>query len=228
MAGIRERVRAELTSEIVRLARAQVAADGPGALSLRAIARDLGMASSAIYRYFPSRDHLLTQLLIDSYDRLGDAAEAADAARPRADAVGRWRAVAGAIRAWAVTNPSEYALLFGTPVPGYMAPEDTIGPASRYTLVLIGILADLEAAGTRYEGPVPAPLAADLTALRDFLGVTVSNEALAVGMGAWAAVMGAITLELFGHLHNVVDTPGALFDAVVEHHAAALAGPSGT
>ena len=75
MAGIRERVRAELTSEIVRLARAQVAADGPGALSLRAIARDMGMASSAIYRYFPSRDHLLTQLLIDSYDRLGDAAD---------------------------------------------------------------------------------------------------------------------------------------------------------
>ena len=228
MAGIRERVRAELTSEIVRLARAQVAADGPGALSLRAIARDLGMASSAIYRYFPSRDHLLTQLLIDSYDRLGDVAEAADAACPRADPMGRWRAVAHAIRGWAVANPSEYALLFGTPVPGYMAPEDTIGPASRYTLVLIGILADQEAAGARYKGPVPAPLAADLTALRDFLGVTVSNEALAVGMGAWAAVMGAITLELFGHLHNVVDTPGALFDAVVEHHAAVLAGLPGT
>ena len=228
MAGIRERVRAELTSEIVRLARAQVAADGPGALSLRAIARDMGMASSAIYRYFPSRDHLLTQLLIDSYDRLGDAAEAADAGCDRADTTARWRAVAQAIRTWAVTNPSEYALLFGTPVPGYMAPEDTIGPASRYTLVLIGILADVEASGRRFSVPEAAPLAADLAALQAFLGVAVSNEALAVGMGAWAAVMGAITLELFGHLHNVVDTPGALFDAVVEHHAVMLGGTAGT
>ena len=79
MPGIRERARAETTAEIIRLAREQIAEHGAAELSLRAIARDLGMVSSAIYRYFASRDELLTRLIIDSYDRLGEAVEAADA-----------------------------------------------------------------------------------------------------------------------------------------------------
>lgn len=218
MAGIRERARAEVTAEIVRLAREQIAEHGPAALSLRAIARDLGMVSSAVYRYFPSRDDLLTRLIIDSYDRLGAVAEAADATCARDDLRGRWRTVAHAVRGWAVEHPSEYALLFGTPVPGYRAPTDTIGPASRYTLVLVGLLVDVEASGVTVDATVPPALHADLLRLRGN-GPVPSDEMMQVGMGAWAAMMGAITLELFGHLHNVVDTPGALFDAVVEQQA---------
>jgi len=227
MAGIRERARAELVAEIVRLARVQVAESGAAALSLRAIARDLGMVSSAIYRYFASRDELLTRLIIDSYDRLGVAAQAAgDSVQRRDDFTARWRAIATGIRQWAFDNPAEYALLFGTPVPGYAAPLDTIGPASRYTTVLLDLLADAQAAG---RGPVkgvppqPAPaLAGDLTALRGRLDLAVGNELLAAGMVAWANVMGAISLELFGHLHNVIDTPGSLFEAVVREHGQRL------
>lgn len=222
MAGIRERARAETVDEIVRLARVQVAEQGATNLSLRAIARDLGLVSSAIYRYFASRDELLTRLIIDSYERLGAATEAADATVRRSDFRGRWRAIARAIRDWAMENPSEYALLFGTPVPGYAAPPDTIGPASRYTLVFIGLLVEMEAAGHRMSGRVPAALRHDLAQFRVDFDVPVDEAMLMHGMSAWANLMGAISLELFGHLHNVIDTPGALFEAVVELHGERL------
>lgn len=224
MTGMRERARAATTAEILRLARAQMAAEGASALSLRAIARDLGMVSSAIYRYFPSRDDLLTALIIESYERLGAAVEAGDEkVRRRTDFVARWRAAAHALRAWAIEHPSEWALLFGTPVPGYAAPEATIPAATRYTTVLISILADMAAAGHVHRTAVPKALRSDLARLRGQLDTEVSDAALTVGMNAWAAVMGAVNLELFGHLHNVVNQPGALFDAVVEQHAALIA-----
>ena len=225
VSGVRERARAATTAEILRLAREQMAADGAAALSLRAIARDLGMVSSAIYRYFPSRDELLTALIIDSYDRLGAAVEAADAGvRRRSDFRARWRAAAHAIRDWAVAHPSEWSLLFGTPVPGYAAPVDTILPATRYTTALTSLLADMSAAGHRHRVTVPASMRPDLARLRVTLGGDAPDGTLVVGLNAWAAVMGAISLELFGHLHNVIDQPGALFDAVVEQHARIILG----
>src|SRR4051812_30354536 len=95
----RERVRAELTREITDAARRQLAEVGAAALSLRAVAREVGMVSSAVYRYFPSRDDLLTRLIIDGYDDVGAAAEAADV--PSAPPVERWLAVCRAVRAWA-------------------------------------------------------------------------------------------------------------------------------
>ncbi|HAP74971.1 MAG TPA: TetR family transcriptional regulator, partial [Acidimicrobiaceae bacterium] len=139
------------------------------------------------------------------------------------------RATAGALREWAVAHPSEWALIFGTPVPGYVAPADTIGPASRYTVVLVALLVDLEAAGVRFHGEVARPVRRDLADLRRRVPITCSDEALQAGMTAWAGLMGAVSLELFGHLHNVIETPGGLFDAVVEHHGAVLlAGLPGT
>jgi len=233
VAGIRERARAEHTAEIVRLARQQLERDGAANLSLRAIARDLGMASSAIYRYFASRDELLTRLIIDSYDRLGEVVETADhRVKRRSDFLGRWRAMAHAIRTWGVANQAEYSLLFGTPVPGYAAPQDTIGPASRYTIALIQLTVELEAAGHSATEKVPAPLRRDYARFRERFDVPSSDQMLMNGMAAWASVMGAINLELFGHLHNVVDTPGALFEAVVELQGQQLisgtGSPSGT
>jgi AcrR family transcriptional regulator len=144
----RERARVELTREIRQEARRQLAATGAGGLSLRAVARELGMVSSALYRYYPSRDDLLTALIIDAYDALGEVTEravapAADGATARA----RWIAGCQAIRVWALSNPHEYALIYGSPVPGYRAPEATIGPASRVPLAFAGVLASAAAAG---------------------------------------------------------------------------------
>jgi AcrR family transcriptional regulator len=219
MTGARERARVELTAEIVRLARLQIEHEGAANLSLRAIARDLNMVSSAIYRYFASRDELLTRLIIDSYQRLGDTVEVADAAvRKRSDFAARWRAIARSIRQWAMVNPSEFALLFGTPVPGYKAPPDTIAPATKYTFALIQLMFDMEAAGYVSVEKVPAALRKDLAAFRTNLATLGSDAMLMNGMVAWANVMGAISLELFGHFHNVLDTPGSLFEAVVEIH----------
>lgn len=181
------------------------------------------MASSALYRYFASRDELLTRLIIDSYDRLGAAVEHADrTVKRRKDFLGRWRAMAHAIRSWAIANPAEHSLLFGTPVPGYAAPQDTIGPASRYTLVLIALIVEMEAAGHAATDKVPATLRRDYALFRSRFSVPASDQMLMKGMAAWAGVMGAINLEVFGHLNNVIDTPGALFEAVVELHGQQL------
>ncbi|PZG49054.1 TetR family transcriptional regulator, partial [Spongiactinospora gelatinilytica] len=143
----RERVRAELTREIADIARRRLATHGATGLSLRAVAREMGMVSSAIYRYFPSRDDLLTALIIDGYNSIGETVERADRACPPGDHMGRWLAVCRAVRGWALANPHEYALLYGSPVPGYQAPQDTVAPAIRDVTVYGAILAAAHEAG---------------------------------------------------------------------------------
>ena len=105
------------------------------------------MASSALYRYFKSRDELLTRLIIDAYDSLGAAAEASEAAVDRNDLAGRFTAICEAVRAWALAHPNEYALIYGSPVPGYVAPADTVPPATRVTALLLRIIVDAATAG---------------------------------------------------------------------------------
>ncbi|MDO9458429.1 TetR/AcrR family transcriptional regulator, partial [Nocardioides sp.] len=148
----RATARAELTRAILDNAATQLAEIGPAALSVRAIARDLGMASSAVYRYFPSRDALLTALIVEAYDDLGATVEAADAAVRRGDLRGRLRAIAKALRGWAIEHPHQYALTYGSPVPGYAAPEDTVAPATRVAIALLELVRDAQQAGRRPRG----------------------------------------------------------------------------
>ena len=216
--SLRARVRAEMVDEIKRAARRHLAVDGAN-LSLRAVARDLGMVSSAVYRYFPSRDELLTALIIDAYDALGDAAEVAEARADRGDLVGRWRTVCHGIRDWAVANPNEYALIYGSPVPGYVAPQDTIGPASRPTMVLGAILADGVASGALRVRPgerLSAPVTAEVERAAELIAPGVPAPVLARGMIAWTELFGAISFDLFGRLNNVIDDRRAWFDHQVD------------
>src|SRR5262245_50006409 len=136
---LRARIRAEMIEEIKSTARRHLAVDGAN-LSLRAVARDLGMVSSATYRYFASRDELLTALILDAYNSLGEAAEQAEAAVARTDLLGRWLATCRSVRDWGRENPHEYGLIYGSPVPGYAAPQDTVAPASRVPLLFVAIL----------------------------------------------------------------------------------------
>jgi AcrR family transcriptional regulator len=160
----RERVRAELTREITEIARRQLATEGAAAgLSLRAVAREMGMVSSAIYRYFSSRDELLTALIIEGYDAIGAAVELAETACPRADYPGRWLAACQALRGWALAHPHEYALIYGSPVPGYQAPQQTIAPAARVAAVFGKIISDAHQAGATRGGQV-GPARGDGTA----------------------------------------------------------------
>ena len=109
---------------------------GAAALSVRAIARELGLASSALYRYYPSRDALLTRLIIEAYNELGETVEPTRPSTPRDDLAGRYAGDCHAVRDWACAHPHEYALIYGSPVPGYAAPDDTIDPAVRVARVL--------------------------------------------------------------------------------------------
>lgn len=203
----RDFARVELTRQIRECGRRQLASVGPGELSLRAIARELGMASSAVYRYFPSRDHLITAMLIECYDELGEAVEQAESAVRRDRLRKRWLAATAALRDWARTNQHEYALLFGTPVLGYAAPQDTIVPALRVPVVLLTLTADAEEDGAALGSPgrpLPRAASASIAPVSEFLANRIGDERLMRALMAWTTLIGAITLELFGHLKNGV------------------------
>src|SRR5438874_3856333 len=207
----RERTRAEITREILAAARRHLATDGASGLSLRAIARELGVSSSAVYGYVASRDELLTRLIVAAYDALGSAAETQEAAVDREDLAGRWAAACGAVRGWALANPNEYALIYGTPVPGYVAPAATIAPAARVSSVLLGILSD--AAGhlppATAEDNVPSGGREALAPLRSIAGSGIPDVLLQRGLMALAALFGTVSFELFGQLHGIVgEQPG--------------------
>ncbi|MFD9032317.1 TetR/AcrR family transcriptional regulator [Streptomyces sp. NPDC059567] len=214
--GARARARIEITAAIKDEARKQLAAEGAPKLSLRAVARELGMVSSALYRYFPSRDDLLTALIVDAYDAVGAAAEqalaAADAGRAP-DAVARWTAVCRAVRTWAVAHPHEYALIYGSPVPGYSAPQDTIGPASRVGLVLITIARD----AFTTDGIAPPPLPGKLRPEAERMAADFAPDlppALVVALvAAWSQLFGLISFEVFGQFHRIVEEREEFFAA---------------
>lgn len=214
----RELARAEITQRILDHARGQLREAGPGELSLRAIARDLQMASSAIYRYFGSRDELITALLVQVYDELGATLEAAEARiRPRTAYPRRFTALARSLRAWAVDHPHDWALLYGSPVPGYQAPQDTVPAAGRVTGAFIRLIADMQATGhgLRPDASVPRRAAASLDGIWELLGHRLDPDLTLRGMAAWSTVMGAVSLELFGHLHRGVLDYDAWFEHVV-------------
>jgi AcrR family transcriptional regulator len=203
----RDFARIELTRAILTKAREQLAEVGPGELSVRQIARELGMASSAVYRYFPSRDHLITALLIQCYDESGAAVEAAEAGVPRARLHRRWVATATALRDWALANRQEYALLYGSPVPGYAAPHDTVGPAQRVPQVFLGLMADAEERGLPLGAPsmpVPRKEKAALAPIAESVGRPIGDERVVRALMVWPTLIGQISLELFGHLHRGV------------------------
>ena len=204
----RAQAREDMQAAILRVARVQLAEVGPAALSLRGVARELGVVSSAVYRYVPSRDALLTALIIDAYNDLGGAAEIAESKVPRVNLLGRFIAICAAVRTWALAHPHEYALIFGSPVPGYEAPQDTIGPASRIPFLLTEILRARESAFVAAD-PAEARLAkAAIAPLRAGMGSDVPDVLMTRGLTAWLSLFGAVSMELFGHLHNVVaDSP---------------------
>lgn len=233
--GVRERARDEITAAIKDEARRQLAAEGAAKLSLRAVARSLGMVSSALYRYFPGRDDLLTALITDAYNSLGDATEAAlEASAAQADShLARWQAVCHAHRTWALNRPHEYALVHGSPVPGYAAPASTTVAATRAVRPLVTVAADAYSAralrvpgtaGSGRQGPDPAapgvsaapdPVLDDARKLAQRLEVGLPAEVMAELVAAWAQLAGLVSFELFGQFDNVVAAREKFFDHAV-------------
>lgn len=210
---MRALARAQLTTVILDVAREQLAAHGPSGLSLRAVAREVGMASSAIYRYFDSRDALLTALIIDAYHSLGEAVETAEAVCDRKDLAGRWRALAFAVRSWARESPHLYSLVYGSPVPGYAAPSDTFVPAIRATRVLGGIVADRAAGIDGHVHPweeagFSEAATEAIEPLLKLLGVDTPPELALRAFMAWTCIFGYVSFELFGQLYCVIEPEG--------------------
>ncbi|MFG3407015.1 TetR/AcrR family transcriptional regulator [Streptomyces sp. NPDC048142] len=210
--GARERARIEVTAAIKDEARKQLAQEGAAKLSLRAVARELGMVSSALYRYFPSRDDLLTALIVDAFDAVGEVAErAAGEHAGTAPPAGRWVAVACAVREWGLAHPHEYALIYGSPVPGYIAPTDTVGPASRVGLVFIDIVRAAFRADDLTVPPLAPGLRSDAERMAAEFAPDVPPAAVAALVAAWAQLFGLISFELFGQFNRVVEAREPLF-----------------
>ncbi|WP_030617598.1 TetR/AcrR family transcriptional regulator [Streptomyces fulvoviolaceus] len=217
--GARARARIEVTAAIKDEARRQLAAEGAAKLSLRAVARELGMVSSALYRYFPSRDELLTALIIDAYNSLGEAAEAAHDAVADAGHVRRWIAVCEAVRAWALGHPHEYALIYGSPVPGYTAPQTTVPAAARVGLLLIAIVRDAHQGPGLTNSPLPADLHPEADRMTADLAPDLPPEAVTALVASWAQLYGLVGFELFGQFNRVVEDREPFFRHAVERLA---------
>jgi AcrR family transcriptional regulator len=225
----RQRARAQTLEDITRIGRRHLATEGAAALSVRAVARDLGVVSSAIYRYVRSRDDLLTLLVVDGYDELGDAVDEAEGKVPHEDFRGRFLAIGRAVRAWALREPATYALLFGSPVPGYQAPaERTTGPGTRVITALVRLWDDAQRAGV-VRKPETTPrvsraLTADAKRIRDEFGLAVPNDLVLRGVLGWASLFGCVSFEVFGQYG--ADTFGAV-DDLFEHQLQLLADATG-
>ena len=197
----RARARARTMEDIVRIGREHLAIHGAAALSLRAVARDLGVVSSAVYRYVRSRDELLTLLVVDGYSEMADAVDAALAAAPE-DPLQRFRIAARALREWALAEPARYGLLYGTPVPGYEAPaEQTVPPGIRVIATLLQITEMAYRRGALAAPdpvpPVSAALAGDLGRIRDEMGIAVPDWVLMRSISVWSGLIGAVSAEVF-------------------------------
>ncbi|MEV6039145.1 TetR/AcrR family transcriptional regulator [Nonomuraea sp. NPDC052116] len=184
----RERYRAQVQAEIKQHAWQQIATTGVSALSLKAIAKHLGMSGPALYRYFASRDDLITALIRDAYRSLADAVR--EAYGSGADIA----ALAHVVRAWALSDPHRYLLIYGTPVPGYQAPADTVAMSQEIMSVLI-------AAYRTADIPSPeTPFAAHLDSHRHWSpDPTVPAAVLRQAMTFWTRLHGVLSLELAGH-----------------------------
>ncbi|MCP2257554.1 transcriptional regulator, TetR family [Streptoalloteichus tenebrarius] len=225
----RERLRAETTREITAIALRQMAAEGPGAISLRGIAREMGMTARAIYSYFPTRDDLVTALVAEVSASLADALERARDAAPATDPGARLLAWGLALREWALANPEGFRLVYGDPVPGYEAPAG--GPAAeaarRVCCGLNRLVAEACAAGRttstnaannandagNAEGfdwsDFPASYLDKIRADVDDLSPSV----VALALRVWGRLHGLVTLEIYGHLGAVSTDPAALYRA---------------
>jgi AcrR family transcriptional regulator len=217
-ASRRDRNRQATVAEIKTLARQQLTEHGPGALSLRAIARQMGTASSALYRYFASHDGLVSALCVDAYTALADALSAARDAQPPDAHARRWWAVCCAFRRWARDNPADFALIFGTPQPGYQAPEPVTGPAAGSAAAIpLDVYAAAVTAGAADPDRTQVPPDLETT---DFLSRLLANAApgypprlAGIALTAYASVLGYLVAEVFGSLGRLVADVDQLYQA---------------
>ncbi|GGR87461.1 TetR family transcriptional regulator [Streptomyces aureoverticillatus] len=199
----RERYRAQVRAEIKEHAWEQIATAGASALSLNAIAKRMGVSGPALYRYFANRDELITALIRDAYRSL------ADTFRTAAESGADVSALAHALRGWALEDPQRYFLVYGTPVPGYHAPDDVTTIASEIMTTLLDAYAGLPS-----EGGPETPFDAHLADHRKWAdGHPAPSATLHRALSCWTRLHGVLSLELAGHFTGMGFDPALLFTA---------------
>ncbi|MGV9724037.1 TetR/AcrR family transcriptional regulator [Nocardia beijingensis] len=214
----RERLRAQTLEDIKTIALRLLAEGGPDAISLRAIAREMGMTAGAIYGYFATRDDLISTLISDIYTALVDRLEAARDAVPATDPGGRIMAWAEAVRAWAIERPAEFRLIYGDPVPGYRPPPG--GPAVaaelRACTGLVGLTAAVWPRAAATQSGADCEWSDFDAGLADHVRSDFPDlppDALGLALRLWGRMHGPIALEVYGHLRPQSQDPGKLFRA---------------
>lgn len=215
----RSLARKKTTASIIEEGRRQLAEHGAAGLSLRSVARELGMVSSAVYRYVASRDELLTLLIVEAYDSLGEAVEAAVATSSAEPPLERWVQAAHEVRDWALAQPHEYFLLYGTPVPGYAAPELTAASGTRASRALISIVTQAKRSKrlkrVRTTTTMSDDLVKEFDALRLFIADadSLSDQTVLAVLTGWTQLFGLLSFELSNQTRGIVESHRDLFDA---------------
>lgn len=220
--GRRDEARAETTERILAAARSEIARVGGVGLSMRSVAREVGVVSSAVYRYFPTREDLLTRLVLESYAALAEALRTAEApggagspgmpgASRQSDA-DRWTVLADALREWAQRRPHEFQLIYGTPIPGYVAPPATIPAAGAVAAPFLGCVGGRWVTGFERFEYVDAE--GGMRGLAEDFGISASAAAAVVA--AISELVGFVGHELAGHFVGLADPADDFFGAVVD------------
>lgn len=212
----RARQRAATIDEIKEAALAQIAAEGAATLSIRGIARAIGMSPAGLYRYYDGLDELITELITDAYNDMADHVLAVTEAP--GSTYDRFRNGMIAYRRWAVEHPNRFLLIFGTPIPGYAAPEE--GPTVTATRRLGGAFFALGVeAWQRGVLDIPvtsrSPSREELAFAEESLG-GVPPEFVAAFLSSWAHFHGLVTLEILHQLDWIYPDPEAFYTAEVE------------
>lgn len=211
--GIRDRFRAHIRDEVKQAALRQLSAGGPQAISVNAIAKELGVSGPALYRYFTNRDELLTELVVDAYADFAGALDSA-ASNATTDPALRLLAVAHAYRTWAIGEPHRYRLLFSAPLPGYDAQSERLVAAAQQAMVVL--LEVLTSTRDRPSGSVPKELADQLR--RWARSRNVSDTLPEVALRAvilWSRVHGLVSLEIEDNFTSMGLDPQLVFNAAV-------------
>jgi AcrR family transcriptional regulator len=215
-----------MPSQIKTAARQQMALHGTAGISLRGIARELGITAPAIYNYFPRLDNLLTALIVDAFTDLAEAMEAAEDAAPSRRPADRIAVLCLAYRRWAVDHPLDFQLIYGNPIPGYEAPaEITIPLARRPFLRIFACFMEAHQAGelaipAEYQA-VPPAMVAHLAEWKRQSEIDMPDPLIGLLMSGWARIHGMVMLELFHHLQPLVGDAAVLYryeiDALVQY-----------
>jgi AcrR family transcriptional regulator len=214
----RERYRDETRAEAKRIALDQLARGGQEALSLNAIARQLGMTGPALYRYFANRDDLLTGLIVDAYQDIGATLTAAVEQAREGGAQAQLRALAHAMRRWALDQPHRYLLLYGTPFSGYRAPEPVLVAARESIGGVMAAMVDVQVRLDREPAPA-SELERQLEQapwIPEDLRGTIPGSVLADVLLTWTRLHGIVGLEVNGQFATMGFDPGLLLDRELE------------